>query len=89
MQVRRRLIVHGRVHGVGFRVFVARIARSRRVTGSARNLPDGTVEVVLEGDVEDVAAVARACEEGPRSASVTHVETFDEQRHGLRGFDVG
>jgi acylphosphatase len=89
MQVRRRLIVHGRVHGVGFRVFVARAAQSRRVTGSARNLPDGTVEVVLEGDAENVAAVARACQEGPRSAAVTRVETCDEQPLGLRGFDVG
>jgi acylphosphatase len=89
MLVRRRLIVHGRVHGVGFRVFVARAARGRRVAGSARNLPDGTVEVVLEGDVEHVAAVVRACEHGPRSASVTHVETFDEQPQGIRGFDVG
>ena len=89
MQVRRRLIVHGRVHGVGFRVFVAGIARSRRVAGSARNLPDGTVEVVLEGDAEVVTAVARACEEGPRSASISNVETFDEQPQGLRGFDIG
>lgn len=89
MQVRRRLIVHGRVHGVGFRVFVARSAQSRRVTGSARNLPDGTVEVVLEGDAEAVEAVARACGEGPRSASVTRLETFDERPQGVRGFDVG
>jgi acylphosphatase len=87
--MRRRLIVHGRVHGVGFRVFVARAARSRHVAGSARNRLDGTVEVVLEGDAEDVAAVVRICSEGPRSASVTHVESFDEQPEGLRGFDVG
>ena len=86
--MRRRLIVHGGVHGVGFRAFVARAARSRRVAGWARNRKDGTVEVVLEGAPEGVDALVRAVREGPRAAAVTDVETFDEAVEGLRGFDV-
>jgi acylphosphatase len=49
MAVRRRVIAHGRVHGVGFRVSVARVAQLRGVAGWVRNRPDGTVEIVLEG----------------------------------------
>ena len=88
MTVRRRLIVHGRVHGVGFRVFVARAAQARGVTGWVRNRPDGTVEVVLEGQPEPVESVVELCREGPRAADVTSVETTDEQPEGLRRFEV-
>ena len=82
------MIVHGRVHGVGFRAFVARAARTRGAAGWSRNRPDGTVEVVLEGEPAQVDALDRVVREGPRAASVTRVETFDEGSEGLRGFDV-
>jgi acylphosphatase len=88
MEVRRRLLVHGRVHGVGFRVFVARAAASRGVAGWARNRPDGTVEVVLEGEPESVDSVTSLCREGPRGAQVGRVETFAEHPDGLSGFDI-
>jgi acylphosphatase len=88
MPVRRRLIVHGRVHGVGFRVSVAAAARSRGVSGWVRNRPDGTVEVVAEGESEQVESLARFCEEGPRHARVARVETFAEQPEGLPGFEI-
>jgi acylphosphatase len=88
MTVRRRVIAHGRVHGVGFRASVARIAQTRDVAGWARNRPDGTVEIVLEGSPESVDSVVRFCGDGPRSASVTRVETSTEQPEGLVGFEV-
>ena len=88
MTVRRRVIVHGRVHGVGFRVFVARVAQARGVAGWVRNRPDGTVEAVLEGERERVESVVELCREGPRAAGVTRVETADEHPEGLRRFEV-
>jgi acylphosphatase len=88
MAVRRRLIVHGRVHGVGFRASVAAAAHTRRVAGWARNRPDGAVEVVLEGDEEAVESVARLCRDGPRAADVTHVEVTSEEPEGLTGFEI-
>jgi len=85
--IRRRLIVHGRVQGVGFRYSLARQAQSRGVAGSAANRPDGAVEVVLEGEQEAVESLVRWCEEGPRSAVVERVEVVsEEQPEGLRGF---
>ncbi len=84
--IRRRLLVHGRVQGVGFRYSLARQAQSRGVAGSAVNRPDGTVEVLLEGDPEAVASLVRWCEEGPRGAVVYRVDVSEEQPEGLRGF---
>jgi acylphosphatase len=84
--IRRRLIVHGRVQGVGFRYTLARQAQSRGVAGSAANRPDGTVEVVLEGDPEAVESLVRWCEGGPRGASVDRVEVSEEAPEGLQGF---
>jgi acylphosphatase len=88
MAVRRHLTAHGRVHGVGFRVSVARAAELRGVAGWAKNRPDGTVEVVLEGDEEAVESVVRFCRDGPRAASVTRLETSTEEPEGLSGFEI-
>jgi acylphosphatase len=86
--IRRRLVVHGRVQGVGFRWFVRRAAHSRGLAGRAANRPDGAVEVVLEGDPEAVAAAERVVREGPRGAQVKRVEVADEEPEGLSGFET-
>lgn len=86
--VRRRVIVRGRVQGVGFRYYVERAAVSRDVAGWVRNRSDGHVEAVLEGEAEAVESVVRLCEEGPRGAEVVEVEATAEKPEGLSGFDV-
>ena len=88
MTVRRRVVVHGRVQGVGFRFAVARAAETRRVAGWVRNRADGTVEAVFEGEPEAVESLVRFCGEGSRGAAVTRVEAVDEQPEGLSGFDI-
>ena len=84
--IRRRLIVHGRVQGVGFRWAIARAAESRGVAGWAKNRADGTVEAVLEGEPEAVESVVRISKEGPRGARVDRVEVVEEEPEALRGF---
>lgn len=84
--IRRRLIVHGRVQGVGFRWAIARAAESRGVAGWAQNRGDGTVEAVLEGEPEAVDSVVRLTREGPRGARVERVEVAEEEPEALRGF---
>ncbi|HET8528703.1 MAG TPA: acylphosphatase [Gaiellaceae bacterium] len=84
----RRVIVHGRVQGVGFRVAVARAARTRNVTGWVRNRPDGTVEALFEGDDEAVASLVRLCREGPRGAEVVRVDEAEAAPAGGRGFEI-
>jgi acylphosphatase len=86
--VRRRIIVHGRVQGVGFRFSVARAAETRRVAGWAGNRADGTLEAVFEGEPEAVESLVRFSEQGPRGAKVDRVELFEEEPEGLTRFDA-
>lgn len=65
--------VAGRVQGVGFRAVVRRRARALGITGYARNMPDGTVEVLARGDTEALAALLVELQRGPRHARVTDV----------------
>ena len=86
--VRRRVIVHGRVQGVGFRYSVARAAQSRGVAGWVSNRPDGTVEAVFEGEPEAVDSLVRFCREGPRGAVVDRLDVADEELEALTRFAV-
>jgi acylphosphatase len=86
--IRRRVIVHGRVQGVFFRDTTRRQAATRGVAGWVRNLPDGTVEAMLEGDPAAVEALVAFCREGPRGAQVDRVEVSDEPPEGVSGFEV-
>ena len=82
MRVARRFVISGRVQGVGFRYFTQDTARREGVTGWVRNLPDGCVEALAEGDVEAVTRVERALRIGPRGARVERVYVDDEEPTG-------
>jgi len=75
--ITRRYVVRGRVQGVGFRWFVAGQARRLGVRGFARNLEDGSVEVVAQGPADAVEELARALASGPALARVANVENTD------------
>lgn len=70
-----RVIVEGRVQGVGYRAFVVDAAEARGLKGWVRNLRDGSVEMVLSGGEADIESMIAACRKGPRFASVAKVET--------------
>ena len=74
MREARRLVIGGRVQGVGFRYFTQEIARREGVTGWVRNRSDGSVEVYLEGEAETVTRVERLLRRGPPSARVDDVD---------------
>ena len=71
---RLHAIVYGRVQGVGFRFFVLRQAVALGVTGWVRNLPEGMVEVVAEGNTSDLESLLTALREGPDGAYVRDVK---------------
>ena len=73
MIVAKRFLISGRVQGVGFRSFVQDHAAVEGVHGYVRNLPDGRVEALIEGDDESVLRVERALRRGPASARVDDV----------------
>jgi acylphosphatase len=74
----RRYLVSGRVQGVGFRWFVLRHAEREGLTGYARNLPDGRVEVVACGTAESHARLGEALRSGPPGARVADVTISDD-----------
>lgn len=76
--IRRRLLVAGRVQGVGYRAACARVATALAVRGSVRNLTDGRVEVVAAGPPDLVERLTEWCRTGPRSARVESVDINDE-----------
>lgn len=83
----RRLLVSGRVQGVGFRAFVAEAAGRLGLAGWVRNLADGRVEVLAEGTPGALDALAAACARGPLLARVDAVAASaaaPEGRHVFR-----
>ena len=69
--------VRGRVQGVGYRAFVQREALTYGVEGWVRNRRDGSVEAVLAGPAEAVAAVIESCRRGPFAARVDRLDQRD------------
>ena len=69
-----RLIISGRVQGVGYRDWMAEAAQSLGVAGWVRNRHDGTVEALVAGDTAAVQELLRQCRRGPRLALVTRIE---------------
>jgi len=76
--IRIRACITGRVQGVFFRAETREQARRLGLTGWVRNLPDGRVEVLAEGDEQDVRALLAWCRTGPPHASVERVEESPE-----------
>ncbi len=85
---RRHVWVSGRVQGVWFRDGCAREAAALGVTGWVRNLADGRVEGVFEGEEGAVEAVVAWCRTGPPRAHVARVEVRDETPVGEPTFRV-
>jgi acylphosphatase len=86
--VTRRVVavVSGAVQGVGYRWFVRSRAEAAGVAGSATNLADGRVEVVLEGDADAVAAVLAGLDGADAPGRVTDVDVRDDTAQGMTGF---
>lgn len=68
-----RCVVKGKVQGVFFRANARRQAEQLDITGSARNLPDGTVEVVACGEIEAIEKLRAWLRQGPPSAEVSGI----------------
>ena len=88
-RVRRHLRIIGEVQGVSFRASLADRARTFGVDGFARNLPDGTVDAVLEGPEGPVEELVEFCRHGPAMARVVDLRVETEAPVGVRGFAEG
>ena len=86
MRLARRIVVSGRVQGVGFRFFTQSAAVREGLHGWVRNLPDGRVEISAEGDAEALDRFEHRVRHGPTGARVEDVEIVDV---GATGSDSG
>jgi acylphosphatase len=86
--IARRLIVSGRVQGVGFRFFAERAARELALAGFVRNLPNGAVEAVAEGEEEAIVRYVERLREGPRMGRVTDLRVEEIAVSGYREFEI-
>lgn len=81
-----RYIVHGRVQGVGFRYFASRMAEAFDIGGTARNLGDGSVEIVASGTAENLRSFKEQIGIGPTGARVDRIETEERPLERFAGF---
>jgi acylphosphatase len=80
------LRVTGRVQGVGYRAWAIEIAAPMGLRGWVRNRRDGSVEALVIGGEDEVAAMIDACREGPFAARVTEIQISDAADDGSDGF---
>lgn len=80
--IRVRMYIYGRVQGVSFRNTMKRIAKELHLSGWVRNLPEGQVEAVVEGEEEKVERLVSWSHIGPSRAKVTKVEVIREPYTG-------
>ena len=88
---RQRLHIHysGRVQGVGFRYATRMLARGFDVSGIVRNLPDGRVELVVEGDRAELEAFQRAIRDSEVGYFIRQEEArWTEAKNEFRGFEI-
>jgi len=83
-----RYRITGRVQGVGYRYFALTEAQALGVAGYAKNLPDGSVEVVAEGSAEAVQAFEERLREGPAFSRVEIVDRALLAARGDQGFHI-
>lgn len=89
MQKRVHIFISGRVQGVFFRAETKSKAQFYNLSGWVRNLQDGRVETVFEGEERDVEKMIAWCKEGPAFATVQNIEIHEEPMSvELDGFTI-
>jgi acylphosphatase len=83
MKTARKFTISGEVQRVGYRFFAQRAAARHQVTGYVRNLPDGRVEALAEGALENVEAFKHDLATGPAFALVENIEEINIEPTGL------
>ena len=78
----RRIIVHGRVQGVGFRYFVQSAAGRLGLVGNVRNRRDGTVEIAVEGDEAVIEEFLKEVRKGPPFSRVDRLDVTEAPADG-------
>ena len=82
MKKAAKIIVKGTVQGVFYRQFIKDHADKLKLTGFVRNLDDGDVEIIVEGDADQIARLARFAKEGPQHAQIRSADVSERKWTG-------
>lgn len=82
----QRLLIEGRVQRVGYRDWAVRTAKQLGVIGWVRNLQDGRVEILADGDGMALDTFVDRCREGPTLAEVARIDAMPAERGNVKGF---
>tara|TARA_Y100000034_G_C6540645_1_gene233214 strand:- start:46 stop:321 length:276 start_codon:yes stop_codon:yes gene_type:complete len=89
MQKRLHLIITGKVQDVNFRYFTQKKAQELTLTGYVKNLDNGCVEVVAEGEENNLLQLTKFCKIGPRLAKVENIkDEFSEATNQFNNFKI-
>ena len=83
-----KVIIYGKVQGVGFRNFVFLNAKKLNIKGYVKNNPDGTVEAVFEGDEDNIYKMIELCKRGPERARVDKIDIKDIEINNYQDFRI-
>ena len=87
--MKKRLLISGKVQGVGFRHWLYVKAVEKNIHGWVKNINTGEVEALLIGSDKDVDDLIKQCEKGPSSSSVKQIKTQDyQQEYSKKSFDI-
>ncbi|MCK4497117.1 MAG: acylphosphatase [Candidatus Aenigmarchaeota archaeon] len=89
MKARAHVWISGEVQGVFFRSNVRSQAMLREIRGWVKNLPDGRVEALFEGNKDEIEELLEFCKEGPAGANVNNIEVkWEKSTSGFRDFEI-
>jgi len=83
-----KVIIYGKVQGVGFRNFVFLNAKKLNIKGYVKNNPDGTVEAVFEGDEDNINKMIELCKKGPERARVDKIDIKEIEINNYQDFKI-
>jgi acylphosphatase len=83
-----KVIIYGKVQGVGFRNFVFLHAKKLNIRGYVKNNPDGTVEAVFEGEEDNINKMIELCKRGPERARVDKIDIKDIEIKNYQDFRI-
>ena len=88
MNIQRKIVVRGKVQGVGFRNATWRKAMELGIRGSVRNLDDGSVEILASATDKEFKVFGNWCRVGPSHASVDRLEISELDHTGFSNFNI-
>lgn len=87
-KVQKHIFISGRVQGVGFRAFIRKKAADLQLKGWAKNLADGRVEIVIQGDKNQIEKIMTKLKNGPSFARVDDLEVEKEKVKNFNDFEI-